>query len=117
MPEQFTEANLFVTGHGLPAWEAVAEGVRRQVLAYGPELMLVKVAFEAGAIGAEHQHPHAQTSYVESGRFAYTIAGETRVLAVGDSCFVPGNTLHGTTCLEAGVLLDSFSPLRADFLE
>lgn len=107
---------LFCSGDGL-RWESVAAGVRRQVLAYGPELMLVKVAFEAGAVGAEHQHPHAQTSYVESGVFEYTIGGQTRVLRPGDSCFVPGHTLHGTTCREAGVLLDSFSPLRADFLE
>lgn len=106
----------FHAGHGLPAGEVVAEGVRRRVLAYGPDLMLVQVAFETGAVGAEHQHPHAQTSYVLSGEFAYTIAGETRLLRPGDSCYVPGNTLHGTVCQAAGILLDSFSPLRADFL-
>ncbi|GAB3831422.1 cupin domain-containing protein [Hymenobacter jeollabukensis] len=116
MPTSEHAPVLFCAGDGLP-WESVADGVRRQVLAYGPELMLVKVAFEAGAVGAEHQHPHAQTSYVESGAFEYTIAGATRVLRTGDSCFVPGNTLHGTTCLESGVLLDSFSPLREDFLQ
>ncbi|MCC3158049.1 cupin domain-containing protein [Hymenobacter sp. 15J16-1T3B] len=116
MPTADTPSAQFCAGHGLP-WESVAEGVRRQVLAYGPALMLVKVAFEAGAVGAEHQHPHAQTSYVESGAFEYTIAGDTRVLRAGDSCFVPGNTLHGTTCLESGVLLDSFTPLREDFLQ
>ncbi|OON69827.1 cupin domain-containing protein [Hymenobacter sp. CRA2] len=115
MPAAEYASVLFHAGHGLQL-EPVAEGVRRQVLAYGPELMLVRVAFEAGAVGAEHQHPHAQTSYVESGEFEYTIAGETRVLRPGDSCFVPGNTLHGTTCRQPGVLLDSFSPLRKDFV-
>jgi quercetin dioxygenase-like cupin family protein len=112
MPEQ---SDLFHAGHGLQL-EPVAEGVRRQVLAYGPELMLVRVAFEAGAVGAEHQHPHTQTSYVESGEFDYTIAGQTRRLRPGDSCYVPGHTLHGTTCVQPGVLLDAFSPLREDFV-
>ncbi|KAA9339183.1 cupin domain-containing protein [Hymenobacter busanensis] len=97
-------------------WVPAGAGVQRQVLAHSPELMLVKVAFETGAVGAEHQHPHTQISYVESGEFAYTIGGETRVLRAGDSCVVPGNTLHGTACRQAGVLLDAFTPMRADFV-
>ncbi|GAA4381467.1 cupin domain-containing protein [Hymenobacter koreensis] len=114
MPDSATQ--LFVPSADV-RWVEVGEGVKRQVLAYGPELMLVKVAFETGGIGAEHQHPHTQISYVESGEFAYTIAGETRVLRTGDSCFVPGHTLHGVTCLQAGVLLDAFNPMREDFVK
>ncbi|RYU77234.1 cupin domain-containing protein [Hymenobacter persicinus] len=97
-------------------WENLGAGVRRKVLVYGPQLMLVKVEFEAGSIGAEHQHPHQQISYVERGVFEYTIAGQVRTLRPGDSCLVPGNTRHGVRCREAGTLLDAFTPLREDFL-
>lgn len=99
------------------AWQTMAPGVRRQILAYGPDLMLVRVAFEAGGVGAIHQHPHAQISYVESGEFIYTIGDEVQTLSAGASCYVPGNTSHGVVCQAAGVLLDSFTPRRDDFLE
>lgn len=98
-------------------WQVVGPGVRRKVLAHGPDLMLVRVAFETGSVGATHQHPHAQLSYVESGEFAYTIGAETRIMRTGDSCYVPGNINHGVVCQAAGVLVDSFTPRRADFLE
>jgi quercetin dioxygenase-like cupin family protein len=98
------------------AWETTGPGVRRKVLAYGPDLMLTLVAFETGGVGARHQHPHAQLSYVESGTFEYTIADDTRTLAVGDSCYVPPLAWHGVVCTEAGVLVDAFTPRRDDFL-
>ena len=98
------------------AWETTGPGVRRKVLAHGPDLMLTRVAFEAGSIGTRHQHPHAQLSYVESGVFAYTIEAETHPLRAGDSCYVPPLAWHGVVCAEAGVLVDAFTPRRDDFL-
>lgn len=98
------------------AWETTGPGVRRKVLAHGPDLMLTRVAFETGGVGARHQHPHAQLSYVESGTFEYTIEAETHTLQPGDSCYVPPLAWHGVTCTEAGVLVDAFTPRRDDFL-
>ncbi|HUC80584.1 MAG TPA: cupin domain-containing protein [Flavisolibacter sp.] len=97
-------------------WEDAGEGIRRQALGFSDELMLVKVAFEKGAIGALHQHPHTQASYVESGLFELEIGGEKKVLKAGDGYFVPPNVIHGCTCLEAGVLIDCFTPHREDFV-
>ncbi|UOQ76631.1 cupin domain-containing protein [Hymenobacter sp. 5516J-16] len=99
-----------------PAWLTVGPGVQRQILAYGPELMLVKVAFEAGGIGARHHHVHSQITYVESGVFRCTVGEEERVLRAGDTFYAAPNVWHGVECLEAGVLLDSFSPMREDFV-
>lgn len=98
------------------AWEDVGEGVSRKVMSYGGDLMLVKVRFESGSVGAEHQHPHTQISYVESGVFDYTVAGETFTMEAGDSCLIPPDTLHGCHCIRAGVLIDAFTPSREDFL-
>ena len=105
----------FFTAAELP-WVPMGPGVQRQVLAQGADLMLVRVTFEQDAVGALHEHPHQQISYVESGQFEYTIADETRLLNPGDSCLVPGNTRHGVRCLAAGVLIDAFTPRRDDFL-
>jgi len=97
-------------------WESVAEGVKRKIMAYDANLMMVKVAFEAGGIGTPHQHPHTQMSYVESGAFAITIADETQTLRAGDAYYIPPDVWHGAVCLEAGMLVDIFTPMREDFV-
>ena len=97
-------------------WIPVEDGIQRKIMAYNDALMLVKVAFKKGRIGATHKHPHLQISYVASGVFEVTIAENTKILRGGDVFFVPENALHGAVCLEDGVLIDVFSPMREDFL-
>ena len=96
--------------------EDLGGGISRQMLGYGPDLMLVRVWFAEGAVGDVHAHPHSQSSYVESGRFEVFIDGERRILGSGDSFYVAPHLDHGAVCLEAGVLLVPFSPAREDFL-
>ena len=91
-------------------------GVRRQVLAESPELMVVAFRFEEGAEGRLHDHPHVQSTYVESGRFRFTVDGVETEIGPGDSLVVPSMARHGCTCLEAGTLIDGFTPRRDDFL-
>ena len=91
-------------------------GVTRQVLADAPDLMVVSFTFEEGAKGALHSHPHVQSTYVEAGRFAFTISGETFEVGPGDSFVIPYGAEHGCTCLSAGRLIDTFTPRRDDFL-
>ena len=97
-------------------WETAGEGVRRKILTYNAQVMMVRVAFEAGAVGAAHSHPHIQCSLVEEGAFDVTIAGRTERLKRGDSFLVPPNAVHGAVALEAGTLLDVFTPMREDFV-
>ncbi len=97
-------------------WEEVGPGVRRKIIAHGPDLMLVRVVFAAGGIGPEHTHPHVQCTFVEQGQFYVTIAGETRELSAGDSFFVASNLPHSVVAVEAGALIDAFTPMREDFL-
>lgn len=97
--------------------EYADKDITRQFLGYGPDLMAVKVFFEEGAEGYQHQHPHSQVSYVESGEFEAFIDGKTQLLKAGDSFYVAPNQLHGAVCKKAGVLIDVFSPHREDFLE
>lgn len=92
------------------------KGVQRQVLADAPELMVVSFRFEEGAEGALHDHPHVQSTYVESGRFRFHLAGEEFQVGPGDSFVIPSGARHGCVCLEAGQLVDCFTPRRDDFL-
>ena len=108
-PKEFIENDLI-------EWQHMAEGVRRKIMAADEKLMLVRVEFEKGGIGAVHQHYHVQMSSVESGVFEIEIAGEKRILKAGDAFYIPSNVLHGAVCMEAGVLIDVFSPMREDFM-
>lgn len=91
-------------------------GVIRQVLSEAPELMVVSFRFAAGGEGALHSHPHVQATYVKSGRFRFSLSGESFEVEPGDSFIVPSGAAHGCICLEAGELIDSFTPRRTDFL-
>ncbi len=97
-------------------WTATPDGNRRRIVLHTDELMMVEFAFEKGGVGALHSHPHVQASYVADGRFEVTVDGRTDVLSAGDSFIVPSNKVHGVKALEAGRLIDSFTPHRADFL-
>ena len=100
------------------ALECVEPGfVERKIRARGGSLMMVEVGFAAGGVGALHSHPHEQVTYCLSGVFEFPVAGETRSVRAGDSLYVPGGAEHGTRCLEAGRLLDVFTPQREDFLK
>ena len=81
------------------------------------QIMMVKVKFDEGAIGSPHQHFHTQTTYCAEGKFEFSIDGEKKIVAVGDGVYIEPNLMHGALCLEAGILIDVFSPVREDFLD
>ena len=87
-------------------WENPGPGIRRQIMGYDGQLMMVKVDFEKGAVGTIHEHY----------QFELTIGDEKKILVAGDGYYVAPDEPHGCVCLEAGILIDTFSPVRADFL-
>ena len=98
------------------AWEEVGEGIRRQILGYGPDLMLVRVDFLKGAVGALHHHRHRQVTYVAAGAFDASVDGNTKRLVAGDCFYVAEELIHGVVAVEDGTLIDVFTPARKDFL-
>lgn len=96
--------------------EEIAPGIKRQILGFGDTLMGVRVWFSKGAVGEVHSHHHAQMAFVAEGKFKVMVDGNEAVLSAGDSFYVPPHAPHGAVCLEAGVLIDVFSPAREDFL-
>lgn len=111
-----TGSKAFVFAEETP-WEDLGGGVKRQILGYDGQLMMVKVVFEKGAVGALHSHYQSQATYVAKGKFEFTIDGVTKVVSEGDCLFKTPDLVHGCVCLEAGMLIDTFSPMRPDFLK
>ncbi|MCD7834849.1 MAG: cupin domain-containing protein [Lachnospiraceae bacterium] len=97
--------------------EETSPGVVRKILAYTDEVMIVENHFEVGAVGALHHHPHTQITYIISGAFEFEINGEKRIVRAGDSLLKKNGIEHGCVCLEKGVLLDVFAPMREDFVK
>jgi quercetin dioxygenase-like cupin family protein len=97
--------------------EKLDDKLSRKIMGYDTDLMLVRVLFKKGGVGATHAHPHQQVTYVEKGKFEVTINNKTDVLVEGDAFVVPSNAPHGAVCLEDGVLIDTFSPMREDFVK
>lgn len=90
----------------------------RRVLIHGEALMLVEFRFKKGGVGTPHRHEaHDQVGYIAKGSFDITVNGESRVVHVGDTYYAAKNELHGVVALEEdSVIIDTFTPPRADFL-
>lgn len=97
--------------------DKLQEGLSRQIMGYDSDLMVVRVYFDTGTVAPTHKHFHQQVTYVEKGKFEVRIEDNAQVLEAGDAFIIPPNKMHGATCLEEGILIDTFSPKRDDFLE
>ncbi|MCU4674031.1 cupin domain-containing protein [Catenovulum sp. 2E275] len=111
-----SQSEHFSFGNKTPI-EDIGGGLKRQMLGYNEELMAVKIWFDKGAIGYNHAHRHSQVTYVVEGEFHFNIDGVTQILKAGDSCFIPPYADHGATCPTGGILIDTFSPAREDFVD
>ena len=115
MEKKKTHSEVFMFEKDLP-WEPAGENVTRQVLGYDGQVTMVKVKFEKGSVGTPHTHYHTQVTYVVSGKIEFTVDGKTKIVSAGDAIYMEPDVLHGCVCLEAGVLIDCFTPMRADYI-
>ncbi len=110
------KSNLFFNNEETE-WEVVGDGIQRQIVGFDDKIMMVNVKFDKGAIGVLHSHPHSQVTHIAEGQFEVTIDGETKILKKGDSFYIPSNIIHGVVCVDDGMLIDVFSPIREDFMK
>lgn len=101
-------------------YEKVREGLHRKII-YKRELMTVLLDFSDGPWEEKeppHHHPHEQTSYIAEGEVIFYCEGEPdEHLKAGDMFAVPSGKMHTIKLLtKKARLVDSFTPLREDFL-
>lgn len=84
-------------------------------------LMMVIIDFDDGPTSEPdppHSHPHEQVSYVAEGEIIFVLDGEQTKLGPGDMFTVAPNIPHTVQLLTSHVrLVDTFTPLRDDFLK
>lgn len=98
-------------------WEKIDDNLERAIVGYDNSLMQTIVRFKKGGIGYMHQHIHSQVAFILKGTFEVQIEDEKKILNSGDTFFILSNKMHGVVCLEEGILVESFSPMREDFLK
>jgi len=105
---------------GQQARKEIRPGVFRS-LTYTDNLMLAIIDFENGPWPEPeppHSHPHEQASYLAEGEIIFYCEGEPeRRLKPGDTFAVASGLKHRVKVLTAHArLVDSFTPVRTDFL-
>jgi quercetin dioxygenase-like cupin family protein len=100
--------------------ERFREGCERRIV-HTSQLMTVLLDVENGPWAAAdpyHSHPHEQTTFVSEGELLFLVEGDApRHLRAGDLVAIPSGRPHAMQLLSTRArLVDSFSPVREDFL-
>ena len=88
-------------------------------------MMMPAVCAMQTAEGGNGDNPVKKTRSTTfiSGEKAWEPAGEgvtrneKKTVKAGDGIYIEPDILHGCVCLEPGVLIDCFAPMRSDFLK
>ncbi|MEE4166451.1 MAG: cupin domain-containing protein [Desulfocapsaceae bacterium] len=93
---------------------------RSRYLTHSDNLMMVVIDFNDGPTSEPdppHDHPHEQVSYVAAGEVVLVLGKEQTKLGPGDMFVVPPHVPHSVQLLTKHArLVDTFTPLREDFL-
>lgn len=95
----------------LPIWDGV---VGRAV--QGEQITMGVLELAPNSVVPQHQHHNEQVGIVLKGSMTFTIGSERRSLTAGDTYIIPANVPHDVaTGPEGAVVVDVFSPVRADW--
>ena len=91
-------------------------GVDFELLSKGQKSMITKMNYKTGDKVPFHNHPNEQAGYVISGKIRIQFADNDQILTAGDSYVIPENTNHCINVIEAGEVIDVFTPPREDYI-
>lgn len=93
---------------------------RERYLVHTSNLMMVVIDFNDGPAAqpdAPHHHVHEQISYCAAGEILFFVDGVPHHMRPGDMIAVASNVPHCVQPLTSHVrLIDTFNPIREDFL-
>ena len=104
----------------ITTWNQIKEDVLNPLAGrkalHGKMITLARFRFDKGNKVAMHHHPNDQITTVESGSVRFIMNGEEVILKAGDMVAVPPDVPHGNEALEDTVIVEIFSPVRADWI-
>jgi len=78
--------------------------------------MLARLVLKKGAIVPAHKHVSEQISSVLAGTLIFKMGGSETTAHGGDVVVIPPNVVHTVVAVEDSEAMDTFSPLRMDWL-
>lgn len=102
-------------------WDQVAKQqmdpkVSRQAI-HGDSMTVARFEISKGGGVAVHHHANEQISMVQRGRVKFVLNGVESIVSAGEAVHIPSNVPHSAEALEDTVVVDLFSPPRADWLQ
>lgn len=104
------------TKHSEDGYIPAVPGITRKTLVHGERTLLSRFHLAGGSLLPRHSHPNEQTGYMVTGHMRLTIGGETHEILPGDAWLIPADLEHHAEVLEDSVVIEVFSPVRADYL-
>lgn len=95
--------------------DSLIQGIKRQIFT-GDKVMLGRLYFPKGALVPSHHHESEQITHVLKGALRFIVDGTEVVVREGQLLHIPSNAEHSAEALEETDEIDSFSPIRADWL-
>lgn len=77
--------------------------------------MVTKMLFKLEDKVPFHKHPSEQSGYVLSGKYRIQFSKYDQEIGPGDSYSIPSNIEHRIEIIEAGEVVDFFTPPRDDY--
>ncbi|MBI9104997.1 MAG: cupin domain-containing protein [Spirochaetales bacterium] len=97
----------------------IAPGVSRKII-HEKNILTAVIDFTGGPkdeADPPHSHPHEQITFVAEGEIFFILEGRKNRLKAGDLFSVPPDLPHTVQLLsKTARLVDSFTPVREDFL-
>ena len=99
-------------------FQEVDENTERCVITYSDKIMAVRVRFkEVAEETTLHSHSEEQVTYIVKGSFKFFEEEQEYLVGPGDFLRFDADVRHGCIPLEPGSeLIDTFTPIRKDFL-
>lgn len=91
-------------------------GVDFLVLSHGKDSMVTKMLYKLSDNVPFHSHNNEQSGYVVSGKYRLRFDQCNEILEAGDSYTIPANVEHSLEIIDAGEVVDVFTPPREDYL-
>ena len=83
---------------------------------HGVNTTLARLEITKGAVVPLHHHVNEQMSVMLKGKLSFVVDGVTSIVSEGEVMVIPPNAPHTVEALEESLVLDIFSPPRADWL-
>jgi quercetin dioxygenase-like cupin family protein len=96
--------------------DRLIEGIRRRIVTE-EKVTLGRIYFPKGSKVPAHTHESEQITNVISGALLFVIDGQDIMMRSGETLTIPSYAEHSAEALEETDEIDTFSPIRSDWLD